>query len=341
VSGAEQAETMSRTVRRVLVATFLAALGCLYFLHVEHTQLPYLADIDVELHGARFLLDGRNPYRLIGPGRELEWRWGLNYPPPTLVALAPLARLSLPAARLVFVGITSFLFLYALSGFRGAWRFFAVLSKPYQANLLLAQWGFVLAAAWVLPAAAILSIVKPNIGVAIVVARLKSRWLIAALAGGAVLLIASFIMLPTWPRDWVTSLGMDPTRRFALTRPGGFLLVLSSLKWRRPEARMLFALSIVPQTLGFYDALLLFFIPNRATECIALVALSHFAYLMAVATDPLTMNQSVVNSGKYVVLFLYLPSLALLLRRPNEGVVPQWVERIAAKAPAWLRGVAV
>jgi hypothetical protein len=324
--------------RRILVAGVLAALGCIYFAHVEHTQLPYTADLDDQLYGARFLLEGRNPYALIGRGRAVQWRWGLSYPAPTLVALVPLARLSLPTARLVFVGITSFLFLYALGCLRGAWRFLAVLSKPYQASLLQVQWGFLFAAAWVLPAVAALAIVKPNIGVAVVCARLKSPWLIAALAGGTVLLIASVALLPTWPRDWVTSLGMDPTRRFALSRPGGFLLVLAALKWRRPEARLLLALSIIPQTLGQYDALLLFFIPDRASECIALVALSHFAYLMNIAADPKTINEAVVNSGVHVVVFIYLPALAMVLRRPNEGLVPLWLENMSGRLPAWLRG---
>lgn len=39
-----------------------------------------------------------------------------------------------------------------------------------------------------------------------------------------------------------------------------------------------------------------------------------------------------------VVMFLYVPATIMVLLRPNEGTVPAWLERSAARWPAWLRG---
>jgi hypothetical protein len=45
-------------------------------------------------------------------------------------------------------------------------------------------------------------------------------------------------------------------------------------------------------------------------------------------------------AGTWSVVFVLLPCLALVLRRPNVGTVPAWVERFLARTriPTWLAG---
>ena len=43
-------------------------------------------------------------------------------------------------------------------------------------------------------------------------------------------------------------------------------------------------------------------------------------------------------SGPYVMLGCYLPALYIVLRRPNEGLLPQWLERATASLPPIIRG---
>jgi hypothetical protein len=141
--------------------------------------------------------------------------------------------------------------------------------------------------------------------------------------------------------EWLAAMRADPFRSSAVMRSGGFLLLFAALRWRRPEARLLFALSVVPQTLGMYDALLLFWIPRRASEYVALVVLSHFAFLMVFNDGRIhRLNDFVFAMGTSIVHWLYLPALAMVLIRRNTGTVPRWIERIAAKLPPWLRGSA-
>jgi hypothetical protein len=42
----------------------------------------------------------------------------------------------------------------------------------------------------------------------------------------------------------------------------------------------------------------------------------------------------------FVVASVYLPALVILLKQPNVGDAPDWIEHRLARLPAWLRGVA-
>jgi hypothetical protein len=323
----------------VAVGLVLATIAVAYLLYYEKALTNYHSDLDVQLAGARFLFAGRNPYELIGPGRESRWGGTLYHPVPTLVLVSPLTALALPTARAVFVAVTVFLFGFAMASTRQpAWRYVMLLTIAAQSAVLLVQWSFFLAAAWLLPWVASVLIAKPNVAAAIVAARLDKRFLWFAFGGGVALVAASFVVAPSWPRWWLASLAADPNRSVAVARSGGVLLLLAALKWRRPEARLLLFLSIVPQTLGHYDALLLFFVPDRATQAIALAALSHFLNLLNLGDRPATLNDAVVASGIRVVHYLYLPALLFVLFRPNRGTVPAWVEQMARRLPAWLGG---
>ena len=39
-----------------------------------------------------------------------------------------------------------------------------------------------------------------------------------------------------------------------------------------------------------------------------------------------------------MVWLAYMPALLMVLRRPNRGFAPQWLERIAKRTPAWIGG---
>jgi hypothetical protein len=328
------------TLAAIAVGVVLAIIAVAYLSHYEKTLTPYHSDLDVQLAGARFLLAGRNPYQLIGPGREFRWGGTLYHPAPALLLISPLAGLGLASARAVFVAVTVFLFGFAMAKtHQPVWRYVVLLTIAAQSAVLLVQWSFLLAAAWLLPWVASVLVAKPNIATAIVAARFDKRFFWPALGGSIALIAASFVVAPHWPSWWLESLAADPNRSAAIARSGGFLLVLSGLKWRRPEARLLLFLAMVPQTLGHYDAMLLFFVPNRASQAIALAALSHFVNVLNLGDRPATLNDAVVASGIRVVHYLYLPSLLFVLFRSNCGTIPDWAENASRRLPAWLRGV--
>ena len=299
----------------------VAVLAALYAWQTQRSPPHLLIDFDQNYAAARFLREGRDPYQLIGPGKAFEWQWPLFYPLTTAVFAMPFTLLPMWLAPIVLAGLGAGAFTIAVqrSAQRGRWRYLVFLSKPFLVAVVTGQASCLLASAFVLAPMASLAAIKPNIGAAIVLARADRRGIIAALIGGAVLLGISLIMRPEWIAEWLAAVRSDPFRLPAIARPGGFLLILALLRWRRPEARLVLALSLVPQTLFIYDALPLFFVPRRASEAFALVVLSHFAFLMALNQPNVPdTNSQIVVVGNWIVACLFLPCLAMVLLRRNE-----------------------
>lgn len=327
-------------IRRVVIAAALAIGAGFYFVHLSHVQRDFFTDLDQLWGAGRALLEGHNPYAAVGPGREYTWRWQLYYPLPAVLLALPFALLPLPLARLLFTTSGAAVFLYALGGQPGTrWRYIVVLSESFNSALSLAQGSFILATMYMVPAFGVLAVAKPNMGAAVVAATLKGRTARCALIGAAILVMVSFAVFPTWVHDWLLAVATNKFRIPAIMRPGGFLLLGAASKWRRPEARLLLFLSIVPQTLGMYDALLLFLIPRRPSEYVALTVLSHVAFeISKYAKGAETLDDYLLVFGTIITWFMFLPALLMVLRRPNVGVVPAWLERLAARTPGWIRG---
>ena len=116
------------------------------------------------------------------------------------------------------------------------------------------------------------------------------------------------------------------------TLPGGFLLVFSAAKWRRPEARLLLALACIPQTTLAYEALPLFLIADSWTEAAILSARRpRFWDMRKEAHIPLN-GHGFARSGLWLLYCAYLPCLVVVLRRPNVGP-PDQLSVSTADAP--------
>lgn len=328
------------STRPAFIGLCTAFIGVAYLARTEH-QLgsAFHNDFDMQLMAARMLLSGQNPYALIGPHRAFDYPWHLYYPAPTLVLFAALAWFPVWLARSIFVAATCFALSFALAATRQPWwRYLVFVSACAQSAVLLGQTSLLFAAMWLLPVFGLVAAIKPNVAAAIAAARLRWRWLIPPIIGGSLLVGLSFAIAPHWLGWWLGELTVDPTRSMAVARPWGMLLLLAGLKWRRAEARLLLCLSVVPQTLGPYDGVLLFFIPSSAAQSIALVALSHFVFVVSFGLKPASLTDAVIQNGISVVHLLYLPALAMVLVRRNEGAAPAWLERRLARFPDWLRG---
>jgi hypothetical protein len=233
-----------------------------------------------------------------------------------------LAWLPIIRARFLFTFLGAALFIYALV-IRGGtrWRYLTLVSKAFQTALILGQPSTYTAAMFVLPGAGVLAAMKPNIAGAIVGSTLNWKAIRLAVGAGLIVVMVSLVVQPGWPLEWLAAVRRDPFSRPPIGRPLGFLLALAVLRWRRPEARLLLALSVVPQTSVVYDALALFFIPNRASEYIALTFLSHFAFIMWINTPHASIDAGIIAGGNLCVWTIYLPALGMVLLRRNEGTI--------------------
>jgi uncharacterized protein (TIGR03382 family) len=294
---------------------------------------------------ARMLLQHRNPYQLVGPGLLYDMKFGFAYPLTAGVAALPLTSLSSVWASVVFVFIGGALFAWTLMehgyepliGFMGAGMVYAAEAG---------QWSPLFSAIVCVPAVGFLFAAKPNIGAAAFAAR--PTW--SAVIGAIVLAAIAFAFQPNWVVEWRRVLAVPWGQPGALVGypspialPWGFLIALSLLRWRRPEARFVLALACVPQTTLFYETTPLFLVPRTWRQAALLVLLGYIVAIWAhYASLGATMDTRTryVMTGRGITVGMYLPCVWMILQRRNEGSIPGWLEQRIAAWPEWARGTA-
>jgi len=317
---------------RLAVVLLLGFLSAGYVYLFARANPDFVSDFDQVWAGAAAIWRGENPYTVVGPRGAFLWRWPLYYPMPAMILAAPLGLLPVVAARMVFAGLSAALFSYAISrdGFQ-RWPVF--ISLAFLVNVELVQWSSLLAAAALIPGISWVAVAKPNLGVALLAAAPRSRVVLTMVGGSAILVAISFIVLPDWPGYWLANVRSATHFKPAILRPGGFLLALAALRWRRPEARLLLALACTPMTPTFYDPVLLFIIAQTTREALTLSASTIALYFVVAFVDPArTMEDWGAVVATASVFLLYLPCLVMVLRRKNVGELPTFSWR-AERAP--------
>ena len=281
-----------------------------------------VGDFALQHAAGRAVLAGSDPY-VVAPQ---SWPWPYAYPLPAALVASLLAWLP---AGIAFAAFTSVAFAALVYGLlRGGWyRLPALASGASVAALSLGQWSPLLTASLLVSPLAPLWVVKPNIGLALVAAS-PTRWRVVA---GVAVLAGSVALLPTWPASWLAAAGALGHVRSPLLLPGGLFLLLAATRWRRPEARLLLALSLVPQTLSIADTLpLLCLVPATLRQALTLALLSQLAAVAsrllildalqgrAPTQHELLATDSAVT-GPLLLALTYLPCLFLVLRRKNEA----------------------
>ncbi len=308
--------------QRVQIAAALGLLaGLRTFLVTWVTSLP--RDFDQVWLASRAMLHGRDPYSLIGPGKEFYYNYNLFYPLSAAVAAVPLAPLPVRWAEILFVAIGGACFAWALMergyepliGFMGAGMVFAA---------EVAQWSPLLAASLVIAPLGFLYAAKPTIGAALFAAR-PSWW---PILGGVVLGGIAFGLQPHWLEHWRHELSLQPPTLGApapyllpLLQPGGLLVLLALLRWRRQDARLLVAMALVPQTMLLYETTPLFLIPRTWKEAGLLVLLSYAVpiYVGYATHGSAEEPRYILESAKAITVGMYLPLTVMVLRRPNSA----------------------
>jgi len=306
----------------MMFALALGLLSAAYVLAFAYTNPDFISDFDQIWGAGRALLAGQNPYEVVGPGRPYHWYWPFYYPLPAVLVTVPLSYLPVEWARTAFSGISAALMAWAISreGF-GRWPVF--ISISFVTAIELSQWSPLLLAAMLMPSLGFLSIAKPNFGVA-VAAHARSNYAVLALVAGSLILVAvSFAILPQWFDDWFRLVRSAPHFRAPITRPFGFLMLLALLRWRRPEARMLAALALVPQTPAFYDHVFAFVAARTFREALILTVGTFGVFFVIGIVNPAPTFQSWGSLlARSTIYLVYLPAVAMVLRRPNDGQVP-------------------
>ena len=298
----------------------LATAVYVYFYGVRNPQ--FTSDFDQVWAAARALWHHENPYDVIGYAKPFYWWWPFYYPMPAAVLTAPLGLLPVIAARCVFASVSVGTLAWCVT--RTGWeRLPLFLSIPFFTSIELVQWSPLLTAALLAPSLSWVGAAKPNWGVAIVASASSPRIWKPLIFGSAALLLISFVLRPTWLPDWLSAVRSATHFKAPVTLPFGVLMLAALARWRRPEARLLLAIACVPQTPGFYDALMLFVIPTTFRESLALTVATFVVFFAMAFSGPWSTGDAWMHDiARFTLWFLYLPCVALVLRRPNEGDLP-------------------
>ena len=278
-----------------------------------HSPPAAIADFDYFWTAGRAVLNGVDPYGAVREAvQQGTLRWPLYYPATAAIIMAPFGALPNRFAVSIFTALGMAFLAWSLE--RGpVFRRWMLVSAPALQNLLLGQWSPWLTAAVGLPWLGVVWAAKPTLGVALFVAW-PSRW---SLFGGLSVLVLSLLLLPHWPADWLSALRSTPQYLAPVQRPGGVLLLLAFLRWRRPEARLLGTLALVPHTAGLYESLPLLLIPQSAGRFAVLMLLEYFAAFLAyTVVSPGNLGGMMDAGWGYLLMLIYLPCLWMVLKEP-------------------------
>lgn len=292
--------------RRIAISSLIgvaAGAFCFFLMRRLHQGA---GDFNWTIHLAQRWLARQNPY-------DTPYE---QYPFTAALFGLPFARVPREIAAGIFFGISSGLMAFGLSR-DGYHKLLVFLAYPYWIALLYVQWAPLILASAFVPLILPVTMAKPQVGLPIFLTRLSKRGFWACIVVG----IASLAMLPRWPVLWLGQLHNYEHFIALLVLPGP-LILLALLRYRDRDAILLVLTACMPQR-WFFDALILWLIPKTRREIVITVFFSWCAGMWRYYHPP----HSFTEVGRLVVIFIYLPMLAIALLR-GRGM--SWGARKAA-----------
>jgi len=294
---------------RAVLALAAGLLAAVYVIRVYGPTPLMPSDFDAIWAAGRALRAGQDPYAAI---QSPPWPWPLQYPLPAVLLTLPLGYLPVALARAAFAGVGTALLAWGLTR-RAWWPLWMLGGGQMLAAIGSVQWTPLFAAGVVLPALRWLWPAKPTTGAVLVAAFPDRRFLL----GGVAMLAAAFTVWPTWTDGWMAAAVSAPHRP-AILRIGGFLLLLALLRWRRPEARQLAAIALVPLSPHIYEGLPLLLLARSRREMLLLSGAGMLGLLAGLLIPRQVGPQHNPIDWLIVLFSCYLPALIMVLRRPNR-----------------------
>lgn len=286
-------------LRIFISAAIGLASGVFCWFLMVHFHLD-AADFRWAIRAAQDLLAHRNPYATFQLYPLTAAPFGLPF-----VWVRP------EIAAGIFYGGSSALLAFGLT--RNGYHWLLIfLAYPYWAGILSAQWTPLIMASAFFPLLLPATLAKPQIGLPVALTHLSRRGVLACV----VIVLLSLALMPRWPLLWLAQIGQYDRFIPLLVLPGP-LLAAALLRYRDPDVSLLLLMAVMPQR-WFYDTLVLWLIPKSRREILATVALSWGAAIWRWYHVP----HSWTEVGRWTVVFIYLPMLAVVLWRGRKDLAP-------------------
>ncbi|HSQ04809.1 MAG TPA: hypothetical protein VLN59_12280 [Burkholderiales bacterium] len=308
---------------RVLIAALFAGVAGAITWRSQYVVHALGGDYLMLWRAAHIVLDGGDPYRLMWWMKLPALHTPFNYPLPGVGMGLPFVWLRPQNAAIAFVTCSAGLLGFALTRDSFA-RVPILLSIPFIFAAQLSQTSLLILALGLVPAAAGLTVMKPNIGLALFSWRPHNRTVVV----GGILLLGTVIISPSWPAEWIVLVRTSPTHHAPIAT-GGIVALVALLRWRRPEARLLVAMALIPHGLYFYDELPLWLVAATRREAVILTVMSWVGWFGWLAMSNGSGGPHLRDAAPWIVASLYAPCAIMILLRPNESEAPD-----VAGAPA-------
>jgi hypothetical protein len=221
-------------------------------------------------------------------------------------------------ASVLFVFLSGAILTYALS--KDNWnRIWILPSASFIVAARAAQWSPLYCASFLLPAMGFMLSAKPTLGAVTLVSGFTRPSWRTVIVGAAILLAVSLLILPSWPIEWMRVPRLGEFKP-AVLWPGGFLALIAAVRWREPEARMVLAMSLVPITASWYEALPLMLAGRTKREVQILSLVSSVGYLAQGFFSPGAEFVPVRFTRMLLIAFCYVPAVIVVLRRRTSRV---------------------
>jgi hypothetical protein len=302
---------------RIVFVVSIALGAGLYSFALQIAQPASATDLGPLLYAARSFVAGQNPYEAVG--RVAPWSNvpPVLYPLPAILLFTPVAALPLIVVSTAWSAVGAGLLAWVVTRDRvispSSVVFFSV---PFIHAVQLSQWTTLLTAAPLLPWGGFLLACKPT--TSLWMFAYKPRW--RTVLGAGVFTLVSLFLWPSWIPAWRGNFATAVNVMSPLILPGGIVIaVLSVLRWRRPEARLLGVMACVPHSTLPYELVPLFLIPKTWGEAGVLVAGTLLATVLWNAGMPYENAPALVAAfGARAIWCVYLPCAVMIMRRPNE-----------------------
>ena len=88
-----------------------------------------------------------------------------------------------------------------------------------------------------------------------------------------------------------------------------------------------------------YETVPLALVPRGWRQASLYLVTGHLIWRYLLAQNPWPVRAEYVTaSGTLYTIFIFLPLTVMVLHRPNEGRIPEVLERAVGRWPSWIRG---
>jgi hypothetical protein len=237
----------------------IACISGISFMLLRQYTVRAPNDFGWAVSTAEALIAGINPY-------TTNLRDTVPYPLPVAFFGFPFLWTNEVIATDIFIGISIAILVFGILMNGKHWQLLILASAPLVFATEIGQWSPIITASWFFPAlSGVFILIKPQTALPFFIT--KFRW--NSVIIGIFLLFASLMILPMWPLEWL-KMTQNYYYYVPFLVPLGIFSLLSILYFKKPDAKLLFLMSLFPYR-SMYDLAGLGLIPSNLRQMLIYV----------------------------------------------------------------------